>query len=238
MPAREGRGQSSTRATSVPSARAATTNAASPRSTPTQPVPLSGWWRAASCRSAASQVSDTDQRPARWLTVADRTLALPLASIRRSRRVSSRTARVPIPGRVTVRGASPPTRIPARPVVEVLLRIRNDNCARFFDLNLGNPTRRPSRSPLRDAMYAASPRPRSTAASSNTCWHTSARHARPVVWTMVVPSAAATSTRPAAAVRFQVLNALIRSKPDHGTFPTVPRRLPSRACLTSRRHWL
>jgi hypothetical protein len=34
---------------------------------------------------------------------------------------------------------------------------------------------------------------------------------------VMLPSGAATKTRPAASLRFQTLNALIRSNPDHGT---------------------
>lgn len=50
--------------------------------------------------------------------------------------------------------------------------------------------------------------PRSTAASSNTCWHTSVRHANPVTAVSVTPSVSTVNTRPASSVFFHVLNAL------------------------------
>ena len=59
--------------------------------------------------------------------------------------------------------------------------------------------------------------PRSTTASSNTCWHTSVRHATPVTTISVTPSASTANTRAASSVFFQALNALIRSNPVHGT---------------------
>ena len=61
-----------------------------------------------------------------------------------------------------------------------------------------------------------SARPRSTAASSNTWAETSCRHPRPVTCLVMVPSGAATKTRPAASPRFQALKALIRSNPATG----------------------
>ena len=97
----------SIRATSVPSARAATSER---RQTPIHADPAT---RIAGARRVAvggvqiggldSSATPTTARP-RWLTVANRILARPLASIRRNRRVSSRTAIGPMPGRVTERG--------------------------------------------------------------------------------------------------------------------------------------
>ena len=60
-------------------------------------------------------------------------------------------------------------------------------------------------------------RPKSTAASSNTCAATSRRHGRPVTCLVTVPSGAATKMHPADSLRFQPLKALIRSYPDQGT---------------------
>src|SRR5665647_1880062 len=103
-----------------------------------------------------------------------------------------------------------------------LLRTRNEPApsGRFF-LNLGCPTFFPARSPLRESDHARSALPTSTAASSNTCWTTCPRQARPVTTTSTSPLGSTTNRRPAASVFFHALNALMRSNPDHGTF-TAP----------------
>ena len=94
------------------------------------------------------------------------------------------------------------------------------------------------RLPQRESDQALSPLPRSTAASSNTCWHTSARQARPVTIVSTVPSASTVKTRPASSVFFQALNVLIRSNPVHGT-PIVGSVLRwVSAVFTIPRHWL
>ena len=61
------------------------------------------------------------------------------------------------------------TRINGLPLVECLLRIRNDGTVRPLLLNLGKPLRLPRRLPERELLQAARARPQSTAASSNTC---------------------------------------------------------------------
>ena len=121
--------------------------------------------------------------------VANRILARFLASMRRSRRVSSRTAIGPIPGRVTERvRLLSPIRIAGGPPMLCLLRSRNDGRPPVFFLKRGNPTCLPLRLPERESDQAFSPLPRSTAASSNTCWRTRARQARPVTTVSTVPS--------------------------------------------------
>jgi hypothetical protein len=67
------------------------------------------------------------------------------------------------------------------------------------------------------AETKASPRPRSTAASSNTWAETSFRQESPVTSLVAVPSESTTNTRPALSLVFQRLKALIKSKPDQGT---------------------
>src|SRR5690606_34848403 len=138
-------------------------------------------------------------------TVAKRIFARPFFSMRRRLRVSSRTASSPSFGRRIVRAPAPAT--PTRTSL-FLFRIRNDARAVAFLLKRGNLVGLPARLPFLPSENAASALPRSTAASSKTCWLTSLRHARPVL-----PS----SSTPASEVSFHALNALIRSNPDHGT---------------------
>src|SRR5215207_5119699 len=120
--------------------------------------------------------------------------------------------------------------MPDAPPLPDLLRSRKLSRQRPLRLRLGNPTRRPLRTAALASVWAESARPRSTAASSNTCAETACRHPRPVTCLMMVPSGATTNSRPASSVFFQALNALIRSNPDHGTltcgsFPLVARGL-------------
>jgi hypothetical protein len=124
-----------TRSSSLPSPSATTANVDKPRSMPTG---------AALCRSsewsgAGSTFTLTFQRPASYDTVANQIFALPLRSIRRSLRVSSRTAICPSFGKVSERGASSsPSRM--EHVVHVdLLRTRNDCRALDLCLNCGKP---------------------------------------------------------------------------------------------------
>jgi hypothetical protein len=67
--------------------------------------------------------------------------------------------------------------------------------------------------------------PRSTAASSKTCWRTWRRHAQPVTLISASPALSTAKNRPASAVLFHALNWLIKSNPDHGT------RTAGSACL-------
>src|SRR5215216_1365370 len=83
---------------------------------------------------------------------------------------------------------------------------------------------------------AARARPRSTAASSKTCAETSCRQASPVTCLVIVPSAATVKMRPASSLRFQALNVLIKSKPEHGTFTDELDSLSARASTKRRRH--
>ncbi len=231
----------------VPSARAAITGVCRPRSTPAQPppsVPSRTRWRAAGWSSAASTFKLMRHRPPRRETVANRIRARPVASIRRSRRVSSWTLTGPIPGRVTDRRPFSPRRIMARSpvfVLEVLFRIRNEPRSWFFFLNLGCPTCLPVRLPRRKSVHAFNALPRSTTASSKTCADTSERQARPVTSNSATPEPSTTKRRPAFSVFFHALNALIRSNPVHGIF-TAPSSVPpldaSRAFRCSRRPWL
>src|SRR5690606_23220222 len=121
----------------------------------------------------------------------------------------------------------------AAAVVEPLFRSRKDCRAVALRLNLGNLGGFPCRSLLRPAEKPSSALPRSTAASSNTCWHTSARQASP---------GPASSSPPAASERFHALKALMRSKPDQGTWagsvPLPACRFASSAFSTKRKHWL
>jgi len=250
-----------TRRTSAPSDVPATARTYRPRSIPTQPLPCpvgraggAGWvssgvtstcpgasagasgcldtCRREGCRSVASTVIEIHHRFGPRVTVTNRIRARLLAIIRRNRRVSSRTRKVPIFGRLTDRGRSPsPRRMLARPLL-VLFRIRNDPPAGSFFLNLGNPTRGPSRAPVMESLQAFNARPRSTTASSKTCARTSPRHTSPVTSTRVVPSRSTTNRRPAASDTFHALNALIRSNPDHDTpdplpEPSTPEPAPS-----------
>ncbi|MCP2283373.1 hypothetical protein APR04_002276 [Promicromonospora umidemergens] len=230
----------------------ATARACRPRSTPTQAcsscsgscvVPSDcvarspGWGvcRAAGCRSAASTMMEIHHRFAPRDTVTNTIRARSLAIIRRNRRVSSRSRNVPIFGRLTDLTCSPsPTRILDRPLL-ALFRMRNDPPVGLFFLKRGNPTRGPFRAPARDSVAAFSPRPRSTAASSNTCASTSSRQTRPVTWTCVCPAASTRNRRPAASDRFHALNALIRSNPDHGTRTPVSPPVPAGPRLLSVR---
>src|SRR5690625_2845177 len=114
-----------------------------------------------------------------------------------------------MPGRVSDRGRSPsPTRIDARPPLACLLRTRNDRTDVVFFLNRGKPTRLPLRFPVRESDHAFKPLPRSTAASSNTCWQTSVRHDSPVTYSSMSPAVSTVNTRPAASVLFQALKVL------------------------------
>src|SRR5690606_35683399 len=120
----------------------------------------------------------------------------------------------------------------AAAAVEPVLRGREDCRAVALRLNLGNLGGFPCRSPLRPAGKPSSALPRSTAASSNTCWHTSARQTSP----------GPDSSPPAASERFHALKALMRSKPDQGTLagsvPLPACRFASSAFSTKRKHWL
>ena len=159
--------------------------------------------------------------------------------MRRSRRVSSCTAIGPMPGRMTERGrALSPTRIAAGRPLGCLLRSRNDGAAPVFFLKQGNPIRLPLRLPERESDHAFSPLPRSTAASSNTCWHTWLRHASPVTTGSATPSVSTMNTRPASSVFFHALKALIRSNAVHGTSMSWSVRRPVSAVCTRPKHWL
>src|SRR6516164_6694578 len=104
--------------------------------------------------------------------VANRILARFLAIMRRNRRVSSRTPNWPIPGSVTERARLfSPTPIAGRPLLECLLRNRNDFASSVFFLKRGNPTRLPLRLPDRESDHAANARAQSTAASSKLLTH-------------------------------------------------------------------
>lgn len=145
----------------------------------------------------------------------------------------------PMPGSVSDRGWSPsPMRIAARPPLGCLLRTRNDGTDVVFFLNRGKPTRLPFRFPVRESDHAVKPLPRSTAASSNTCWHTSVRHRRPVTTGSATPTVSTVNTRPAASVFFHPLKVLIRSNPVQGTVMLGSVRRADSAVLTMRRHWL
>src|SRR4029450_10878425 len=74
-----------------------------------------------------------------------------------------------------------------RPLLN-LFRIRNDSRARPLRLKVGNPVLRPRCSPALDLEKASRPRPRSTAASSNTWAHTSPRHTRPTSIKVATPA--------------------------------------------------
>lgn len=115
---------------------------------------------------------------------------------------------------------------------------RNDATTAVFFLNFGKPTRLPLRLPERESDQAVSARPQSTAASSNTCWHTWARHGSPVTTTSATPSVSTASTRPASWAFFHALNLLIRSNPDHGTSTPASVFRWMSAVFTMRRHWL
>ena len=159
--------------------------------------------------------------------------------MRRRRRVSSCTATTPMPGRVTARKRSlSPTRIAGGRPLGCLLRSRNEGTAPVFFLKRGKPTRLPRRFPDRESDQALSARPQSTAASSNTCWHTWVRHANPVTTVSAHPFGSTANTRPASSVFFHALNALIRSNPVHGTSTSGSRRRWVSAVFTRRRHWL
>src|SRR6186713_784975 len=225
------------RSSSRPSSSATTAKVLSPRSMPTGDGALPVVRHRSRCRGKAWTFRLTRQRPpSRVLTVANRIFALSFLSIRRNRRVHSRTRRLPSFGKRTTRACSPsPTRIAAA-FPAPLFRSRNACRAVALRLNLGNLGFFPARFPLRPLEKASSARPRSTAASSNTCWHTSVRQTSPG------------PASPASFERFQALNALMRSKPDHGTLFLAAlvssealrsgcRFAPS-ALVTKRRHWL
>jgi len=110
-----------------------------PRSTPTA---VSGRVGAGSVRVISTD-NDTNQRPRRCDTVADRIRALPRSTCRASLRVDSYVRTVPTRGSFTCR-RSPSIR-PNAPVVN-----RHDNPARL-PLNRGNRTVGPRRLPARDA---------------------------------------------------------------------------------------
>src|SRR6187402_818615 len=185
------------RSSSRPSSSAMTAKVLSPRSMPTGDGALPVVRHRSRCRGKAWTFRLTRQRPpSRVLTVANRIFALSFLSIRRNRRVHSRTRRLPSFGKRTTRACSPsPTRIAAA-FPAPLFRSRNACRAVALRLNLGNLGFFPARSPLRPLEKASSARPRSTAASSNTCWHTSARQTSPGL----------ASSTPAAVERFQALN--------------------------------
>ena len=105
-------------------------------------------------------------------------------------------------------------------------------------LEAGNPIRLPLRLPERESDHAFSPLPRSTAASSNTCWHTWLRHASPVTTGSDTPSVSTMNTRPASSVFFHALKALIRSNAVHGTSMSWSVRRPVSAVCTRPKHWL
>nr|WP_156670605.1 hypothetical protein [Mycobacterium sp. E136] len=94
----------------------------------------------------------------------------------------------------------------------------------FFFLNLGNPILPPLRRPERESDHAVKARAQSTAPSSNTCWHISSRHARPVDMSSADPSLATAHTRPAASDFFHRLNAMIKSNPVRGIAIRSPAR--------------
>jgi hypothetical protein len=146
--------------------------------------------------------------------MANKIVARSLASMRRSRRVSECTPIWPMPGRVTERARLvSPTRISDRRPMVRLLRSRNDGVAPVFFLKRGKPTRLPLRLPARESDQAANARPQSTAASSKTCWHTSARHGRPDTTNPATPLVSTATALPASSLFFPPLNALIRIKP-------------------------
>ena len=144
-----------------------------------------------------------------------------------------------MPGSVTERGRLlSPTRTVGGLPLWCVLRSRNDGTVPVFFLKRGKPTRLPLRLPRRESDHALSPFPRSTAASSNTCWHTSARQVRPVTTVVRVPSASTLNTRPASSLLFQALNELIRSNPVHGTPVSWCALGAVSAAFTVTRHWL
>ena len=87
--------------------------------------------------------------------LADRIRAVPLPSLRASLRVDSCVPTAPSRGRRTV--------LPAQRIAPVENRKESRHFPRF--LNRGNPSRRPFRTPLRDAVKSRSARPRSRNAS-------------------------------------------------------------------------
>jgi hypothetical protein len=116
------------RATSRPSAVAATAKAAIPRSIPTKPLPQpveGGWWRRSAWKSGASTLRLISQRLPCRATVANRSLARGARAgdpvngrwcstgrrSRRSRLVSSCTRTTPIVGRSMVLALPSPIRI-------------------------------------------------------------------------------------------------------------------------------
>ena len=182
-------------------------------------------------------------RPRRSDTVAEQILARgvpsgPGRSRRRSRRVSSRTATVPITGRETDRIPCAPTRMESRPVRETLLRSRNDSGPFPFFWKCGKPTRSPQREPFFEAEKAPCGRPRSTAASSNIWAQTSFRHDRPCSTSSASPDESTANTQPASFERFHPFHQLMREYPDHGTSASGRRRFSSRPSLSAARHRL
>ena len=56
--------------------------------------------------------------------------------------------------------------------------------------------------------------------------------------TVAAPAESTANTRPAAVDRFHALNALIKSKPVHGTLTEPSRPRASSACFTNAKDWL
>lgn len=140
-----------TRAISVPSGAATTSRSFTPTSTPTtgcvERRACAGGVPTARCTSTWNEHI---QRPRTRVTVADRIRAVPASIRRASLRVDSCALIRPSRGSVMWwRSAS--TRIV--PVVN-----RTDLPARCLDLNRGNPTGAPARSPRRDRDHASRPR--------------------------------------------------------------------------------
>jgi hypothetical protein len=95
----------------------------------------------------------------------------------------------------------------------------------------------PLRLPERESDHAAKALLQSTAASSNTCWHTWPRHDKPVTTISPTPSAPTATTRPACSVFFHALKVLMRSNPLQGTATLGSVLRSVRAVLTVCRHW-
>ena len=123
----------------------------------------------------------------------------------RNRGCRPRIRTTPIPGSVTDRGCVSPKRIVGWRPLGCLLHSRNVCLPAAFFLNRGNRTWGPRRVPLRDCGKAASARPQSTAASSNTCWQISRRHGSPIATMEATPTPSIANSRPAVDGRGQAL---------------------------------
>ena len=222
IPAASALGASVMRATSVPSAVAATRNADKPRSMPTQPPRSCGsragcWW--AGCSSAASTVQRHPPAPPMMGDGGEQDLGAVLGEHAPQPAGVVMHPDLPDAGQGDRAGAAA-CRRPGSPTGGLL------------GVLVAQPKRRHRTGLLLEAgkadplAFALTERESDHAASALPAVHGGflehllahpARHGRPVTTVSATPSVSTVKTRPASSDFFQPLNVLIRSNPVHGT---------------------